>query len=119
MSNPAISCDIIITSIRTRSDNSLGLSVSTPDLNPDEQLAFLQLKNRNLKALIQPLTETPSELKEVRGEFDRKSPSQRLRAVLYLLWKQQESTMPYDEFYLRHMNKLIETHKAMLEPSPH
>lgn len=116
MPSPAVSCDVILTSIRTRSDNSLGLSIITPELDSSEQLVFLQMRNQNLKMLLQPMDGVPSELKDVKGEFDRKSPSQRLRAILFLLHKQQESSLSFEEFYLRHMSKLVQQHKDMLEP---
>lgn len=66
--------------------------------------------------LLQPDGEIPAELKEIRGEFDKKSPSQRLRNVLYVLHKQQESGMDFDQWYLRRMEKIISDHKAMLQP---
>lgn len=116
MSLPAISCDLIITSIRTRVDRSLSLSACTPELSDAECLVFLKLRNQNLKAIFQPTDGAPSELCDVKGEFDRKSPSQRLRAILFLLHKQQESSLSFEEFYLRHMSKLVQQHKDMLGP---
>lgn len=111
----AVTCDVILSSIRTRADNSLGLNFSTPELQPDEMLVFLQLKNQNLKMLLQPTDGVPDGLKDVRQEFDRKSPSTRLRNVLYLVWKQQESEMDFNDWYTRHMEKLIIQHKGMIQ----
>jgi hypothetical protein len=50
------------------------------------------------------------------GEFDRKTPSQRLRDVLYVYWKQVESARAFDDFYLAQMNTIIEGFKEKLEP---
>lgn len=113
----AITCDVILSSVRTRVDNSLSLSLTTPELRPDEMLVFLELRQQNLKCLLQPVDGVPAELKDVRGEFDRKSPSTRLRNVLYLLWKQRESDMPFAEWYVNAMEKIIQQHKDQLEPA--
>lgn len=77
----------------------------------------MELQNTNLRMLLQPLEGVPDSLAEVKGEFDRKTPSQRLRAVLFILHKQQESAQDFDTYYLRYMNDLIEAIKAQLEPA--
>jgi len=47
---------------------------------------------------------------------DGKTPSQRLRAVLYVYWKQhKQKDIEFDIFYLRYMNRLIENLKDKLE----
>lgn len=97
-------------------DGSLSLKLSTPELKPEEKTVFFEVLNQPMKMLLQPDGEAPAELKEVKGEFDKKSPSVRLRSVLYVLHKQQESAMPFDEWYIKRMNKIIDEHKAMLEP---
>lgn len=112
----AITCDVILTSASTRADGSLGLRFATPELKPDEKTAMFELLNLNLKMLLQPADGAPSELKEVKGEFDTKTPSQRLRAVLFVLFKQAKVSGEFDDFYKRHMERLITDLKNQLEP---
>jgi hypothetical protein len=112
----AITCPVVITGASTRVDGSLSLKLSTPELKPEEKTVFFEVLNQPMKMLLQPEGDSPVELKEVKGEFDKKSPSVRLRNVLYVLHKQQESELPFTDWYIRRMNKIIDEHKAMLTP---
>lgn len=112
----AITCSVILSAASTRVDGSLSLRLSTPELEADEKTVFFEALNKPMKMLLQPDEDSVAELKEIKSEFDKKSPSQRLRNVLFILWKQQESAMDFDQWYLRRMEKIIMEHKAMLEP---
>lgn len=112
----ALTCPVIITSASTRADGSLGLRLATPELKPDEKTAFFELQGVNLKMLLQPTDNEPAELKDVKGEFEHKTPSQRLRATLFVWWKQQQEPGEFEEFYRRNMEKLIEYVKGKLNP---
>lgn len=96
----------------------MSLRFSTPELAPEEKTAFFELLNLNLKMLLQPADAVPAELKEVKGEFDRKTPGQRLRATLFIWWSQQGKPGDFDSFYLRRMEAIIDEVKQQLEPSP-
>ncbi len=112
----AISLDLILSSASTRADNSLGLRFATPELQPSEKTAIFELQGRNLKAILQPADETPESLVEVKAVLGFKSPSARLRSVLFIEWKQKRSEMIFDEFYVREMDRIIEYRKSQLEP---
>lgn len=115
----AISTDAILSSVSTRADKSLGLRFSLPELSPDEQLAFLQIKGCNLKMILQPVDEAPDELVTVANDLQQKTPSQRLRGVLYKQFTQQENkTSDFQGFYNAQMERILEAEKAKLEPSP-
>lgn len=109
---------MILTSCSTRSDGSLALRFASPELEPAEKTAFFELLNTNVKVLIQPSDAEPVELKEVKGQFDRKTASQRLRSVLFILWKQADGTGDFEEFYRRRMEDIINTVKNKLEQKP-
>jgi hypothetical protein len=110
----AITCPVILESASTRNDGSLSLRFTTPELKSDEKTALFDVLNLNLKMLLQPVDEVPAELKEIKGEFDRKSPSARLRGCLWVWWKQQGEPGEFDAFYLRRMNVLCEDVKKEL-----
>jgi len=112
----AITCPAILTSASTRSDGSLSLRFSTPELDAPSKTAFFEILNKNLKLLIQPESEEPTNLHEVKNEMDRRSPSQRLRSVLFVLFKQQERSGDFQDFYTHYMNDLVESIKAQLHP---
>jgi hypothetical protein len=113
----ALTCPVILTSASTRADGSLGLRLATPELKPDEKTAFFELQGSNLRMLLQPEEGEPAELKDVKGEFDTKTPSMRLRATLFVWWKQQQEPGEFEDFYRRNMEKLIEYVKTKLNPT--
>lgn len=55
------------------------------------------------------------ELDNVEIDLEGKTKSQRLRAVLFILWKQQGEQGDFKEFYATHMEKLIQFVKDKLE----
>lgn len=106
---------MILGSATTRADGSLGLRFSTPELQPDEKTAFFELLNQNLKVLLQPTGEVEG-LKDVKAEFDNKTPSQRLRNCIYV-WHQQEGAKgEFDDFYRRKIEGYIQDIKSNLRP---
>lgn len=111
----ALTCDVILTGVSTRTDGSLGLKFSTPELKPDEKLVFLEAVQHELTMLLQPKGMADG-LKEVKGEFDRKTSSQRLRSVLFVKWNQEKRPMDFDEYYKRQMERFINSIKETLAP---
>jgi len=105
-----------IKKITTRTDNTLDIVLNTQEL-PEEQMAqMFTLKNRHCAVAIAPHEEDiepfdPQTIDAPRG----KSPSQRLKAVIYLNWKQNnEGYGDSDQHYLVTMNRLIESFKDKL-----
>jgi hypothetical protein len=111
----AIKTNAIITSLSSKKDGSLGLRVETPELTPDEKVAFMELQGINLTMLIEATDFESKEIKVVKSEIETKSPSQRLRAVIFVLWKQQGCPGEFSDFYLKCMEKLIEQVKQRLD----
>ncbi len=111
----AIEVSIIITGIRAKVDGSLGISMTTPELTPEEKAEFMRLQNMNLKALFTPLDEKNVPKYKVDKELETKTPSNRLRSVLFILWTQEGSQGDFDDFYKDMMNKFIEHIKGKLE----
>lgn len=112
----ALTCPCVLAGASTRADGSLSIRLSTPELSSDEKAAFFDLVNQPLKLLLQPDAEATADVKEIKSEFDQRSPSQRLRSVLFVLWRQQGTGLQFDQWYLTHMNKLIQEVKDQLEP---
>ena len=113
----AISADMVLTSASTRADNSLGLRFGTGELAPAEKTVFFELLNKSLKVIIQPITDPVDEIVEVKAPLGFKSPSQRLRSVLYIAYQQQKPVdTTFEEFYGRKMEAIIERQKQQLAP---
>lgn len=56
------------------------------------------------------------EIPEGRADSGTKSQSQRLRDVIFILYKQQDSKVDFETFYRVYLEKLIEYTKTKLEP---
>lgn len=113
----ALRTDAQLTSATTRADGSLGLRFATPEMTSVEKAAVFELQNKNVVLFIQP-TDEPDEIVEVKGQFEEKSPSQRLRAVLFLLWRQGDASevCDFSQFYRNRIEAVIEQVKSKLKP---
>ena len=111
----AIRLNAVITSLRSKVDKSLGLSISTPELTTDQKVAIMNLQGVNIDLYIKPIDEAPDAVVEIDKELNTKTPSQRLRNVLYVLHQQQGIKDDFDLFYKHSMNSIIEKLKGKLE----
>ena len=101
-------------SVTSRQDGSVKLSFVTPELRASEAGACIALHGKNVTVSIVPEDVEPEELLRVDTERGGKTPGQRMRAVLFLLWKQQPHTMTYNQFYDTQMEHFIDTVKEQL-----
>jgi len=101
-------------SITSRADHSVAFKVITPELRPSEAGALMQLHGRSCCVTVKPHDGSEAEPLKVTTERDRKTQAQRLRAVLFLLWKQQGEQGLAEHFYETRMEQIIESIKANL-----
>lgn len=109
-----INTPAIITSIRSKVDGSLGLSLHTPELVDKEKIAFLNLQGKNVNLLIEPESGGTEQI-NVEAKLEGKRLSQRLRSVLFVWWEQQGRPDTFDSFYSEKMDKFIEHVKEKLD----
>jgi hypothetical protein len=108
-----------IESISSRVDGTWSLKVGTQELDEESAKAVLAL-NRRLGYFIfkesaireADLVDIPESSPEFKGD---KTPSQRLRGVLYVLWEQTKATKTFDEFYRMKMESIITWVKEKLD----
>jgi len=109
----------IIQKIMTMADGGLRLFVDTQELNTEDKTNVMGLHKKIGWFIFadQPIHEEDiKDLPEVKLESGEKSPSARLRAVLFIFWEQQKIQEPFDIFYRRKMELFIETVKGKLNP---
>jgi len=102
----------------TRKDGSVKLIFGTPELDSEKMAALFDLKNE-YGWLIFAANGTPEvEIPEAPApEFkDEKSPSLRLRNVLFIEWKQLGTKLDFETYYRRKMEGFIDSIKEHLEP---
>lgn len=111
---------VIIGEIRSLKDGSLKLTFETQEIGPEKVGQVYGLRNKIAYVYVSERTITDNEKKIVDSldpELKGKTPGQRLRAVLYLNWKQNSEGYPDDESYYRaKMEAIINTYKANLQP---
>ena len=110
-----ISVQAIITSIRAKVDRSLGLSMSTPELSDEDKVEFMKLQGRVIMAVLTPLDEKNVPAYKIDRAVENKTPSQRIRGVLYILWEQLGMKGDFNDFYREQMEKIIDSIKAKLD----
>jgi hypothetical protein len=117
----AATLNCILTGFSSRVDGSLAFRGITPEMSVQDKCSLMSFQNLNVKLLIQPVDSEVEGLSEIKGEFDSKSPSQRLRGCLYRLWQyetaQKRCEISFQSFYLDALEILIQGVKDKL-PQP-
>ena len=110
----------IIESIATRKDKTIKLSIGTQELTPTEAADIFQLNQQFCYFAIKPEPFTKVEqdlINSLKTEFDNiKSPSQRLRSILFINYEQDsQGYKDFNSYYQYQMEKICEHYKSKLE----
>lgn len=106
-----------IGSISSRKDKSLSFRVITGEIPPEHMASFFPLTGCNVTILITPHEqEEGDEPVEVKSEAEQKTPSSRLRSILFVHWKQLGKPGEFSSFYSATMEKYIEHVRSKLDP---
>lgn len=116
MIKTVINIPSVVTKITTMADRSIRLLVDTQELTPEAKASVFELHEKYgyFSFVEQPLEELPEVPEYNPIEKNDKTPSERLRAVLYVLWEKQGSRGDSDAFYRQHMEKFINMVKERL-----
>ena len=115
-----------IEGIQTRAGGDIKITISTQILKPEEMTKLFELREKQVyMAVMEFDKENPDrqieladiEVPEQEPEFkNQKSPSERLRNVLYVLWKQDGVKTDFETWRIGQMEKIIEHYKTKLKP---
>lgn len=108
----------IVESLSTRNDNTIVVRISTQELEPQKAGELLSLRGKFCKVLISDSNITTLEAESVDsttlvGGAKKKTQSQRLRDVLFLVNSQNEN-IDFDVFYKNELEKIITHYKSKL-----
>lgn len=109
----------IIHKVATMVDGGLSLTVHTQEMEGESEVELFKLRKKTGWFLF---AENPDDLQVddlEPVEVDEKTPSQRLRSVLYVYWKAKGSKKTFNSFYNDYMEKLIETLKERVSQEEH
>ena len=103
------------TGFSSRSDGSASLRFATQELSPEDFSTLKEAHNKFGYLLFQENEIKPEDIPQEDAEDKTKTPSKRLRATLYVFWKQKGATGDFEVFYRDNMEKLIERVKSKLD----
>lgn len=114
----------LITRVNTTRDNSIVIKLETQELSPDKMSELMRLHKNICYCMLKSVSIDNKDMEIIEqielggSEISFKSPktsSQKLRNVLYLLWKQTENkNLNFDEFYSYNMEEIINSFKTKL-----
>lgn len=90
----------------------------TQELRGEACAVLFNLKNQVGHLIFAPAN-TEVEIPDTPIKIDKKekTPSQRLRAVLYVQWDQTNKTIDFEEYYKTRMKQIIERERMVLDAS--
>jgi hypothetical protein len=103
--------------VSSRKDGALTATFITPELTLDQRATMLGLHGINVRIMIEALDVPTTGLDEVTTELERKTQAQRLRAVIFVHWKDSKPTEDFETFYRKQMDWMIEKYKQKYLPS--
>ena len=112
-----------IENVSTRKDKTLKVVIETQEISPDKiaQLMSLWVNGYGImcfkgEQFSHDEQELISSIKLSAEELGAKTPSERLRNTLYVLFKEnQKGFQTFDSFYLNHMEEIINMIKRRLD----
>lgn len=110
----AIRIQLEINRVSIKKDDSVSFTCSTPAITDEELGVFRDMSKVMVNALLEPI-DGSEDIIEVTTAIDEKSPSQRLRGVLWRLHQQNNEGMEWEMFYRVKMERLIDALKAKLD----
>lgn len=108
-----------VENISTRNDGTLKFTIGSHEVDSSQAGSLFQLRNKYIKCLLSDTNISPIEQSLIDEEVIKdgrkiKSKAQRLRAVLFKLHEQTQTSQTFDEFYNERMEGLIEHFKSKL-----
>jgi len=103
--------------IKTMSDKGVRVMIDTNELTPSQMVKLFKLKGQAGRFVFAPADsqELEIEIPELPKEFKTdKSPSERLRNVLYVVWKQGNKTIEFDSWYKSKIESIISRLKEQI-----
>lgn len=106
----------ILSRIGFTKDGGLSLGFQTNELSAQEKITAAEYHGRFGYLLFKENQFADTEIPEEDAPTDEeKTPSQRLRAALFVLWTQRGSKGEFTEFYRTHMERAIARVKQLLD----
>ena len=104
-----------LTGMALASDGGANLRFATQELNQEEFLKIQQYHKSYGWIMFKPNQFDEDDLPKEHAEDDGKSPSKRLRSVMYVLWQHKGNQGDFESYYRKNMEMIINQIKGKLE----
>lgn len=107
----------IIDKVTAKKDGTIQIALGTQELNPEEAAHIFSFRGKQIWTAMSeaPVSHEDLDIPERLIESTDKSPSQRLRNTLYVLWSQGDKKEDADTHYRKNMEKIIDHIKDKLQ----
>lgn len=114
-----VQCSAQIDKISSRKDRTLSVLLNTQEMSPEETAQLFDFQGLQIWVAFAETAMTHNDIEvpdALISHDETKSPSERLRSVIYVYWKQNENRInkPFDTYYREIMEKYIDSVKAKL-----
>lgn len=104
-----------IVGVRALNDGGLSLNIHTKELETAEKAIAMDYQNKSGWLLFSENQISEKDIPAQDSSYEGKTPSQRLRAVLYILYTQKPQSITFEEYYRRNMETFIQVVKTKLD----
>jgi len=115
----AVTLPAVFSGIQSKVDRSYKLTFNTRELSGDYAAELLRMNMAECWLIVAPSEKDADQAEVPEGKPETgstgKTPSQRLRAVLFVLWKQLGSNGDFEDYYRTQMERFIEIVKSNLD----
>jgi hypothetical protein len=96
-----------IDDVKANKDRTLRIKVDTQELTAEETAHIFALFEKQIWIAMAEteLTKDDLNIPEVVDEFDKKSPSQRLRDRMFVYWKEKHPSNDFESFYRQKLDE--------------
>jgi hypothetical protein len=115
MSSETIQIPAIFTGFSSRSDGGASLRFATQELNETDFVLLKKYHQTFGYVLFRPNAFSEGEIPQADANDKTKSPAQRLRAALFVLWRSKTRRIDFEVFYRQQMEAAIDRVKACLD----
>jgi len=105
----------ILTRIAYTKDGGLSIGFSTNELSDEDKVIAARYHGKFGFLLFKENQFKEEEIPDTDATDETKSPSQRLRAALFVMWKQRGSKGDFEVFYRQQMEAAIDRVKRLLD----
>lgn len=113
----AIQLPVLITGLSTKVDGSIKIVLETRELRPSTAAEVFALRGMEAWALLAPSVIKDAVLPDEKPDpaIGAKTPSRRVRAVLYRIWEQKRTSVDFESYYRTQMEAILDQLKERLE----